>query len=254
MSDNILNIQIPTDLTGNGGGLSFNYDFGPNAATLSDSAYNFLNGQFSNQQGFLSSSLANSQSFLSKQIQPTVQAENAQMEQNAKILPSLYDSLFSLGKSAQTLSAQLTSTAISAQQAIAESSINASAAASKNASRSGKQGLLGSIFGGCFITTAVCDSLHWPDDNPILRKMRRWRDTYMSSPMRHHEITEYYLTAPYIVEKINARKDAKSIYLRMLRCFLIPCCHAIDEGDMEMAYLIYKSLICYARVKAYGNG
>lgn len=251
--DNTLNLTIPTDLTGGAGGLNLNYDFGGNTSTIAQSAYNFLNGAFSNQQGFLSTSLANSQNFLSAQIQPTIQAENMQMEQNAKMLPTLYDNLFSLGQSAQTLSASLTQTAISAQQAIAEASINGSVNVGKKAAGSGKSGLLGAIFGGCYITTAVCDSLHWPDDNPVLRKMRHWRDTYMTHPLREHEVLDYYITAPNIVKKIDQRKDAKIIYLRMLRCFLIPCCHAIDENDMELAYLIYKSLICYAKVKAYGN-
>ena len=247
MSNNVVTISLPTDLTGSGGGFNFNYDFGGNASTIADSAYNFLNGAFANQQAFLGNSLGSSQSFLSAQIQPTVQAEAAQIQQNTQVLPSLYSGLTTFANNSLNLMGWTSQNAIQSQQTIAQASINSSTNSANQAASSG---------GMCFITTAVCDSLHWPDDNPILRTLRNFRDTYMSAPQRIHAIDTYYKIAPEIVRNINRRKDAKQVYLKMLRFFLVPACAAIKKGDNDIAFIIYEALVIYAREKAknHGNG
>lgn len=243
--DNAIVLNIPTDLTGSSGdGLNFNYDFGGNTSTIANSAYSFLNGVFSNNTAFLGNAISQSQTFLSAQIQPTVQAASAQIKQNTKMLPSLYDNLFSLGNTATNLAANLSNAALDSETSIANNAMWAQSNASSAASNAGG--------GMCFITTAVCQSLHLPDDNPVLNTLRAFRDDYMltHSPA---DVKLYYSIAPRIVARIDERHDAAAIYRRMLRCFLLPACRAIKEGDNEMAYLMYRALVNYAECKAYGH-
>lgn len=100
----------------------------------------------------------------------------------------------------------------------------------------------GSSGGGCFVTTAVIETLGKGDDCYELSTFRKFRDGWLAQQEKGtQEIKEYYLFAPKIVEKIAKLPDARMIY-RNLWCDLIdPCLRLIEAGDMEAARELYKS-------------
>ena len=66
---------------------------------------------------------------------------------------------------------------------------------------------------GCFITTAVCQSLSKSDDCDELKSFREYRDQWLIFEKDGIElIEEYYSVAPNIVENINQCKDHQRIY------------------------------------------
>ena len=86
--------------------------------------------------------------------------------------------------------------------------------------------------GGCFVTTAVCDSFGKPDDCAELTAFRKFRDGWLSSqPDGKSLIAEYYSVAPLIVEKINRLADAAQIYENIWRKYLSPCLTFIERGE-----------------------
>jgi tetratricopeptide (TPR) repeat protein len=99
---------------------------------------------------------------------------------------------------------------------------------------------------GCFITTAVCKTLHKPDDCVELTKFRNFRDNFMQTTTRmREEVAEYYKIAPKICKnidaagKITAAKKYAIIWERSLK----PAFEALDSGDKQKAYTLYKNMV-----------
>jgi hypothetical protein len=88
--------------------------------------------------------------------------------------------------------------------------------------------------GGCFITTAVCDVLGLPNDNPVLNKFRKFRDEHMGGK---EALKDYYKFAPAIVEEIK-KKDIGEFY-DILSLYLIPALYFIDTDQYEKAENVY---------------
>lgn len=242
---NILNLQIPTSLSGSGsGGLNLNFDFGANTSALANGAYSFLNQSFANSNAFAGNAISGAQSFLSGIVSPVVQASSAQINQNTAVLPSLYQSLFSLGGTAQNLSAQLVNTSLGVQKAIGVASINASSADAQAADNSG---------GGCFITTAVCEYMGWADNCELLETLRKYRDEYMlADPERSKLVREYYDKAPGIVDALKKKPGANMVWRYILHAFLRPAYYKIMRGDHEGALTLYRDLFEFAEESAHG--
>jgi hypothetical protein len=98
--------------------------------------------------------------------------------------------------------------------------------------------------GLCFITTAATSALGEPDDGPTLTKLRLFRDEFMlNDPALVKEVSRYYDIAPEIVRKINQREDSDFIYESINNLYLQPAVEAIDDGDNEKAYEIYKDMV-----------
>lgn len=86
--------------------------------------------------------------------------------------------------------------------------------------------------GGCFVTTAVCDSFGKPDDCAELTAFRNFRDGWLAAqPDGKNLIAEYYSVAPKIVEKINRLADAAQIYENIWRKYLSPCLAFIERSE-----------------------
>lgn len=67
--------------------------------------------------------------------------------------------------------------------------------------------------GGCYITTAVCEQYGKPDDCYELTAFRRFRDCWlMQQPDGKELISQYYDTAPAIVDLINKQENRVEIY------------------------------------------
>lgn len=85
---------------------------------------------------------------------------------------------------------------------------------------------------GCFITTAVCDSLGKSDDCFELTTFRKFRDGWLTAQSDGKVlIAEYYAVAPQIVAKINSLADAAQIYEKIRQRYLEPCLNFIGRGD-----------------------
>lgn len=86
--------------------------------------------------------------------------------------------------------------------------------------------------GGCFITTAVCNSFGKTDDCYELTTFRKFRDTWLAAqPDGKSLIEEYYSIAPRIVDEINKLADSAQIYKNIWQKYLAPCLEFIRSGD-----------------------
>lgn len=96
----------------------------------------------------------------------------------------------------------------------------------------------------CYITTAVCESLHKPDDCYELSLLRGYRDTYLvEQPGGQDLIREYYDVAPTIVKHINRRSDRADIYDQIWKQYLQPCIHLIEEGKDDICREVYQTMV-----------
>ena len=236
---NILSLSIPTDLltgAGGGSGLNLSYNFGPNVDTIAGNAYSFLGQQFAGAQAFEAHSIMGTQDFLSAAVTPITNAVASESD-------DYYSQL--LGAFGSTLSAQqqIGNAAVQAQEAVSQASIKVS-----NKSRGGGS-IFSSIFGGCFITTAVCKYSHLPDDCETLQTMRAWRDGWMQETAQRREMVEaYYVVAPIYVEKISALPETlqKTIWV-MLRDMIANCADMVHCGCNELALAHYCAAVTFAR-------
>ena len=102
----------------------------------------------------------------------------------------------------------------------------------KNPVKAVFKGVGGLLGGGCFITTAVCESFGKPDDCAELTAFRDFRDNWLlEQPDGRQLVEEYYAVAPEIVRKINERGDSADIYLWIWNKYLKPCYELIKNGE-----------------------
>lgn len=96
----------------------------------------------------------------------------------------------------------------------------------------------------CYITTAVCDSLGKGDNCYELNLLRDYRDKFLVNTVDGKElIDEYYDIAPTIVNRINKREDAHSIYQNIWDNYLSPCVVLIENNKMDECCKKYKDMV-----------
>lgn len=101
--------------------------------------------------------------------------------------------------------------------------------------------------GPCFITTAAVEHMNEKDEGELLTKLRWFRDEYMKKDKEMmKDIGWYYDNAPAIVKKLNSLKNSKAVYKRIYMQYLRPAKNAIDDGNYDKAYEIYKNMVGYA--------
>ena len=121
-------------------------------------------------------------------------------------------------------------------QAIRESESNANYNNNNNNNNNGS--------GGCFITTAVCDSFGKVDDCYELTMFRNFRDNWLINQSDGKAlIDEYYSTAPTIVDKINKLADSPQIYKTIWNEYLKPCLEFIEIGDNKKCKQLYIDMV-----------
>ena len=95
---------------------------------------------------------------------------------------------------------------------------------------------------GCYLTTACVRVMGLPDDCLELNILRNFRDNYlMSQPLGKKAVKEYYKIAPGIVQCIDKRKDAQSIWQDTYK----DIGHAVSlilSKDFEGAFKYYKQM------------
>lgn len=240
-SSNAISLSLPTDfITGAGNnGLNVHFNFGGNASTIADSAYNFLNTSFNSDKAFLGGAIVSTQNYVSSQTAPLLSTAQNLGTTFTQHMPDIIANLFGAAQNANQVSEQISANSTAASLAASQASI----AESNNANQGG----------GCFITTAACIRMGRPDDCWELELLRRFRDERMKKTEQGSLMVEtYYLIAPGYVSSINKREDAYDIYFRMYDSFIIPAANAVDMGDDNEALALYRALVEYARVKAYG--
>jgi len=96
----------------------------------------------------------------------------------------------------------------------------------------------------CYVTTAVCRSLHKPDDCTELQTLRHYRDTYLASlPEGEQMIHDYYDVAPTIVKHINGQPDADRIYRSIWDQYISKCLGMITDGENEGCCRLYEEMV-----------
>jgi hypothetical protein len=98
--------------------------------------------------------------------------------------------------------------------------------------------------GGCYITTAVCESLKKPDDCYELNIFRNFRDSWLKKqPDGETLILDYYKIAPNIVAKINQLANSTEIYNLIWQKYLKPCLQFIEIGDNQSCKNLYMKMV-----------
>lgn len=96
----------------------------------------------------------------------------------------------------------------------------------------------------CYITTAVCESRHQPDDCYELRTLRNYRDEYLLNTLEGEAVVEeYYDVAPTIVHRINQKADSKKIYEEIYQNYLKECLTLIEEDKLEECREVYTGMV-----------
>lgn len=100
--------------------------------------------------------------------------------------------------------------------------------------------------GGCYITTAICETSGKADDCHELTMMRKFRDEWLAKqPDGMYVINDYYETAPQIVSEINKRSDRNTIYSFLDRHFLKKCISFIEKDKMFDCKKCYMDMVLY---------
>ena len=102
--------------------------------------------------------------------------------------------------------------------------------------------------GGCFFTTAAVAHMGQKDNGKVLNTLRKFRDTYMrKNKEKSKDVEWYYENAPRIVAALDERPDAAKVYKKMYREYIKPAYDAIQKGDQDRAYQIYKEIIDFSK-------
>lgn len=239
-SGNTLSLSLPTDIFGgSGSGLNLNFNLGPGADTIATNAYGFVASQAAGAMGFEGQSIKGTQDFLTGAVAPILQSVATESDQ-------YYTQLLGASNQATNVENQIAQNTINAQTQISQNSINTSGDAQGGGS------IFSAIFGGCFITTAVCKYSGLPDDCHDLQVMRHWRDTWMrATPERSAMVDAYYQEAPKIVEALEGKTEAyrRKVYTE-LRCLIGGAVHHASRGSNKLALSYYLAAVAFARTAA----
>ncbi len=98
--------------------------------------------------------------------------------------------------------------------------------------------------GGCFLTTATVQCLGLSDDCFELSSLRALRDRYLlATPQGRRRVAAYYRLAPAIVRRVEARPDARRIWLGLYWRHILPAAVAAKVGANRLAMRIYLGMI-----------
>ena len=99
--------------------------------------------------------------------------------------------------------------------------------------------------GGCFVTTAVCNVLGYPDDCETLTTLRHFRDSFLSSGKFHYLVDDYYARSERIVNYIDNCSDPVGLALHLHGSYLQNIVCKIEQGMVEEVISDYKLMVEY---------
>ncbi|MCM1038529.1 MAG: hypothetical protein NC434_04335 [Ruminococcus sp.] len=96
----------------------------------------------------------------------------------------------------------------------------------------------------CYVTTAVCESLHKRPDCKEIQVMKKYRDEYLlKQPEGPQIIEEYYDIAPTIVKRIDKSVEAEEKYRYLWEHYLRFCVSMIEAGQYEECGETYQKMV-----------
>ena len=95
--------------------------------------------------------------------------------------------------------------------------------------------------GPCYLTTACVEVMGLEDDCIELESMRALRDEYIKAKVTEGEklVTNYYETAPKIIDEVNKCINANEIWRMLYNEQILPCVELVKEGNYEEAFKKY---------------
>lgn len=103
----------------------------------------------------------------------------------------------------------------------------------------------------CFFTTATCGAVGLPDECFELRTLRQFRDmNLMRSADGRALVAEYYRIAPALVAAIDARADARRVWIGLYRAYVLPVAVLARLGLSRLAVAHYARLVRRVRALA----
>ena len=104
--------------------------------------------------------------------------------------------------------------------------------------------MFGGFFGGCYVTTAVCEYRNKPDNCHMLYSFRKFRDSWLAKqPGGLALIGEYYDIAPDIVSWIDQRNNRDEIYECLYIDYLKPCYRLIKKKRYDECKTRYIEMV-----------
>lgn len=105
-------------------------------------------------------------------------------------------------------------------------------------------GLVGGFFGGCYITTAVCQYLGKSDHCHMLNTFRHFRDHWLTQQVNGKAlIFEYYREAPKIVLWIQDQPNQDQIYTAINQRYLRPCYRLLKHRKYRECFRLYTQMV-----------
>lgn len=100
----------------------------------------------------------------------------------------------------------------------------------------------------CYLTTAMCDILHKPDDCFELEALRGFRENYLRRTSQGVELLkEYDEIGPRIASKLLAANHREEIAKTMLADFILLAIEKIQQEKNEEAVIIYQNMVTWLR-------
>ena len=104
---------------------------------------------------------------------------------------------------------------------------------------------------GCYITTIICNILHFSDDNYYLNTLRKFRDNIMKPDPKYLPLLlTYDIIGPEIANKLKKDKKSEEVAIHYFDNYIIPAVDAIEYGKENLAIELYKKMT-YALANRY---
>ena len=96
---------------------------------------------------------------------------------------------------------------------------------------------------GCYLTTAMCNILNYPDDHYYLQTLRNFRDnTLKTNPKYITLLLTYDIIGPTIANNLNNDKNKEIIAKTLLEKFISKSVIAIENNKINEAVNIYTAM------------
>lgn len=100
----------------------------------------------------------------------------------------------------------------------------------------------------CFVTTAVCQGLHKPQNCRELVMMKEYRDRYLLRQENGEAlIHEYYDIAPTIVKRIAKEAAPEEKYLYLWNHYIKKCVALLEANQKEQCREVYEAMMMELR-------